>query len=188
MRIKNIVGIALVTALLLLVPLVAMQFNDEVDWGLADFVGAGVLLFGTGLTYELIASRSGTIAYRVAAGVALAASLLLVWVNLAVGLIGNEDNPVNVLYGGVLVVGFLGAIIAGLQPHGMARALFAMALAQVSVPVIALTVWKPPVGSLGVNELGANAFFVTLFVGSALLFQRAARTQPGSPVADDLRA
>lgn len=178
MRSKRIIGMALATALLLLVPLVAMQFNDDVDWKPADFVVAGVLLFGTGLTYELIASRGGKVMYRVAVGVALAASLFLVWANLAVGLIGSEDNPVNILYAGVLVAGFIGAIVAGLQPRGMARALFAMALAQAFVPVIALTLWKPPVPSLEVNELGANAFFIMLFVGSALLFQRAARTAP----------
>lgn len=187
MRTKNVIGIALVTAVLLLVPLVAMQFNDGFDWSLDDFIGAGVLLFGTGLTYELIASKGGTVAYRVAVGVALTASLLLVWVNLAVGLIGNEDNPANIMYGGVLVVGFIGAIIAGLQPHGMARALFAMALAQMLVPVIALTIWVPPVSSLETKELGVTAFFAALFVGSALLFQRAARMRRGSPVGDKLR-
>ncbi len=51
-------------------------------------------------------------AYRFAVGVALAAAFLLVWMNLAVGLIGSEDNPANLMYFGVLAVGFIGAIIA----------------------------------------------------------------------------
>lgn len=176
MRSKRVIGMALATGLLLLVPLAAMRFSDDVQWKPADFVVAGVLLFGTGLMYELIASKGGTIAYRVAVGAALGATLFLVWSNLAVGLIGSEANPVNLLYGGVLVVGLIGAIIAGLRPGGMARVLFAMALTQALVPVIALTLWKPPVPSLEVNEVGANVFFIALFVGSALLFQRAART------------
>src|SRR3982751_4077064 len=46
---------AAVVALILLLPLLAMQFTDEVRWGVADFVIAGALLFGAGLTYELIA-------------------------------------------------------------------------------------------------------------------------------------
>ena len=37
----------------------------------------------------------------------------------------------------------VGAVIARLEPRGMARALFATALAQALVPVIALAVWKP---------------------------------------------
>jgi hypothetical protein len=180
MRNKNIIRIALVTAFILLLPLVAMQFTDEVVWDLADFAIAGVLLFGAGLTYQLVASKEGTIAYRAAVGVAVATALILVWINLAVGLIGSEDNPANLLYGGVLAVGIVGATIARFQPHGMARALFATALAQALVPVIALIIWKPPVtseqellGMLGV--FGLNGLFAALFVGSAGLFRRAAR-------------
>lgn len=186
MQNKNIIRIALVTAFILLLPLLAMQFTDEVDWSLADFAVAGTLLFGAGLTYELIARKAGNIAYRVAVGVAVAAALLLVWMNLAVGIIGNEENPANLMYFGVITVGIIGASIARLRPHGMVRALFATACAQALVPVIALIIGKPqvnsaeePFGVLGV--LGLNAFFVMLFVGSALLFRRAsvkARIKP----------
>ena len=178
MRYKNIIRIALATAFILLLPFVAMQFTDEVVWDVVDFIVAGALLFGTGLTFELIARKvndSGNVAYRFATGVALAAALILVWMNLAVGLIGDEENPANLLYGGVLAVGIIGAIIARLQPHGMARALFSTALAQALVPVIALIIWKPQVfsGEAFFGMFGVNAFFVMLFVGSALLFRRA---------------
>lgn len=170
MKNKNIIRIALVTALILLVPLLTRS-----PWDLADFVVAGVLLFGTGLTYELVARKGGTVAYRVGVGLALAAALLLVWMNLAVGLIGNENNPANLMYFGVLAVGIIGAIIARFQPHGMARALFTMALAQALVPVVALIIWRPDFSPGVVQVFGLNAFFVMLFVGSALLFRRAAR-------------
>lgn len=173
---KNIIRLALATGFILLIPLVAMQFTDEVVWSLGDFVVAGILLFGSGLTYELVARKGGTTAYRAAVGVAIAAAVLLVWVNLAVGIIGSEDNPANLLYLGVLAVGLIGAIIARFQPHGMARALFTTALAQFLVPVIALIIWKPsfsePPGVVGVFFL--NAFFVMPFVVSALLFRHAA--------------
>ena len=56
---KALIRIALGTAFILLVPLVAMQFTDEVAWDLADFVVAGILLFGAGLAYELIATKAG---------------------------------------------------------------------------------------------------------------------------------
>ena len=179
---KDIIRIALVTACILLVPLVAMQFTEEVVWDLADFAVAGVLLFGAGLTYELIARKAGHIAYRAAVGVAVAAALLLVWINLAVGIIGNEGNSANLMYIGVLVVGTIGALIARFQPHGMARALFATALAQTLVPVIALIIWNPQVNSWGaagvLGVFGLNAFFVMLFVGSALLFRRVGASDP----------
>ena len=174
---KRIIGIVLAAAFILLLPLLAMQITDEVVWDLADFAVAGALLVGTGLTYELAARMTGNTAYRAAVGLALAPALILVWVNLAVGLIGTEDNPANLMYGGVLAVGIIGAIIARFRPHGMARALFATALAQALVPVIELIIGKPRVTSLEVflGVLGVNAFFVMLFVGSALLFRRAAR-------------
>ena len=138
------------------------------------------VLFGAGLTYELVASKGDTIAYRLAVGVAVAASLLLVWVNLAVGLIGNEDNPANLMYIGVLAVLFIGAVISRFQPRGMAHASFATALAQALVPVIALTIWKPRVTSGVVNVLGVNALFVMLFIGSALLLRRASTAIRGA--------
>jgi len=116
--------------------------------------------------------RADHTAYRAATGLAVATALILVWVNLAVGLIGTEDNPANLMYFGVIAVGAIGAIIARFQPDGMARALFATALAQALVPVIALIIWKPQVPSVE-SVLGVNAFFVMLFVGSALLFRRA---------------
>jgi hypothetical protein len=168
---RSVVGVALATAFILLIPLLA-----EWAWSLADFVFAGALLFGAGLTYVLVARKAGNIAYRAAVGVALAAALLLVWINLAVGVIGTEDDPANAMYAGVLAVGIIGAIIARFRPHGMARALFATALAQALVAVIALIFGlgsgSPP-GVLGILIL--NGFFVALFVGSASLFRYAAR-------------
>ena len=185
-RNKNILRMVLATAFLLLIPLVAMQFSDEVKWTRFDFAFAGVLLLGSGFAYELIARKSGHIGYRLAVGMAVVTALLLVWVNGAVGIIGDEDNPANLLYGGVLAVGIIGALVARFRPHGMARALFATALAQALVPVIALMIWKPqatswePPGVLGVFVL--NAFFVMLFVGSGLLFRSAARKHKGPGV------
>ena len=177
------IRILLTTALILLFPLVAMQFTHEVAWGPLDFAVAGVLLLGTGFTYELVARRGGTMAYRAAVGMALGAALLLIWVNLAVGIIGSEDNPANLMYVGVLAVGLVGAGLARLEPRGMSRALFATALAQGLVPVIVLTTrgYSEPPGPFGL--LALNACFVALFVGSALLSRRAASHGSESPPA-----
>jgi hypothetical protein len=117
---------------------------------------------------------TGNTAYRFAVGIALVAALILVWLSLGVGIIGRDGDPANLMYFGVLAVGILGAFIARFRARGMARALFAMALAQTSVAVIALTagLGHPWSGPLELSVL--NGFFVALFVGSALLFRRAA--------------
>ena len=135
--------------------------------------------------YELIASKGGTIAYRVAVGIACATGFVLVFINAAAGIIG--DGPVNLMYLGVLAVGFFGALIARFEARGMALALFATAVAQMLVPVIALAIWKagwldplmdpnsphPPFHP-GIGPVfGLNAVFAMLWVVSALLFRHA---------------
>ena len=120
-------------------------------------------------------TRINSTAYRSAIGVALAAAFFLVWLSLGVGIIGKDGDPANLMYFGVLAVGIVGALIARLRAHGMARALFAMALAQAVVAAIAL------IAGLGLPWSGPaeivllNAFFVALFAGSGWLFRRAAR-------------
>ena len=111
-------------------------------------------------------------AYRFAVGVALTAAFLIVWLNAAAGLIGIEDDdPANLLYVGVLAIGFIGAIIARLQPRGLARALLATALAQALVGAIALEL-PNTAGPLQILVL--HGVFVALFAGAALLFRYAA--------------
>jgi hypothetical protein len=169
---RSVVGVALATALILLIPLLAAP-----AWSLTDFVTAGALIFGTGLTYVLVARKAGNIAYLFAIGVALAAAFILVWINLAVGVIGTSGDPANLMYVGVLAVGIVGAIIARLRLPAMARALFATALAQALVAVIALIFGLDSTGSPPVEILALNGFFVALFIGSALLFRHAGREQ-----------
>lgn len=161
-------------ALMLLAPLVAMQFTDEVNWTVSDFVFAGALLFGALCMYELAARRTSHTAYRAAVGVALTAAVLLLWANGAVGITDSAADPV---YAGVPAVGILGAIVARFQPFGMARAMFATALAQASVGVIALVAGMVPTYNSAFEILGITGFFAVLFVGSALLFREAARRE-----------
>lgn len=114
----------------------------------------------------------GNIAYRFAVGLALTAAFLIVWLNAAAGLIGIEDDdPANLLYVGVLAIGFIGAIIARLQPRGLARALLATALAQALVGAIALEL---PNTADPLQILLLHGVFVALFVVAALLFRYAA--------------
>ena len=173
MAYRSVGGVALATAFILLIPLLAAP-----AWTLFDFVFAGTLIFGTGLTFVLAARKVGNNAYRFAIGVALAAAFILVWLTGAVGIIGSEDNNANLMYFGVLAVGIIGAIIARFRPHGMARALFATAFAQALVAGIALIAGLGYPASPPLEILGLTGFFVVLFVGSAGLFRKAARERP----------
>ncbi len=171
--------VAFATSAILVAPLVIMQFTNEVNWGILDFIVMGILLFCTGLAYVLISRISESIAYRTAVGVAVVAGLLLIWINLAVGIIGSEDNSANLLYIGVLAIGIIGAGISHLQPLGMARTMFTTAFVQMLVPVIVFIIWRTSLeespGIVGI--LGLNAFFAALFILSALLFRRVARSK-----------
>jgi len=170
---KSLLRLAFATACLLLIPLVAMQFSTEVVWTLSDFVIAGGLLFGAGLSYLLVARLGSSASYRLGVGVAVVAGLLLVWGNLAVGFIGNEDNPANLLYGGVLAVALIGAIGARFRPQGMAYAMFAAALVQVLVPLVAALIWRPEVNLGLLQVLVLNTVFALLWVASGWLLRRA---------------
>lgn len=79
----SIIGIV---AILLMIPLVAMQFTSEVKWTLSDFMVAAVLLLGTGFAYNYIAKAAKDNKYRPAMIAALLIAFVLVWAELAVGI------------------------------------------------------------------------------------------------------
>ncbi len=165
-----------VTAAVLAVPALAMALNigvpdpgsgtEGVNWGPMDFALIGVLVLGSGLLYEYASTRAGNVAHRAAVGIAVAAGLFLIWVNLAVGMIGEEGNAANLMYLVVLAVALIGASIARFEPREASIAMFATAGAQALVAVIALVAGLDP-------ELRADAFFVAAWVGSGLLFRQA---------------
>ncbi len=158
-------------ALILLLPLVA-----GADWTLGDFVFAAMLLFGSLGAYELVVRMTRNTAYRAGMGVAIVAAFLLVWVNAAVGI---TDSDADILFFTVVpTVGIIGAVIARFQPRGMALAMSATALALALVAVTALVSGMVPVFNPAFEILGITAFYVALFVGSALLFREAARGGP----------
>jgi len=78
-------------SILLLIPLIAMQFTNEVSWTIADFVVMGFLLLGTGLIIELILKKVKKPAFRIVFGITAVLSFLLVWAELAVGIF---DSPI----------------------------------------------------------------------------------------------
>lgn len=171
-----------VIAFVLSIPAVAMRLTDEVQWTAFDFVFMGALIFAAGMAYGVISRLAPQAPYRYGTALAIATGFLLIWINGAVGIIGSEDNPANLLYLGVLLVAAFGAVLARFRAGGMARAFFVTAGVQLLVPVIALLVFRPRVtGVLVLPDVVAvlflNAAFALLFVGSAVLFRTADEAQ-----------
>lgn len=159
-------------ALLLLLPLAA-----NAPWSAADFVFAAVLIGGVGLLFELAVRMSRNYAYRGGIGAALAASFLTIWASAAVGMIGDGDNPLNLMFFGVLVLAFVGAFLVRFRAEGMARVMAAAAVAQFLAGGIgAFTDWRGGV---------ASASFGCLWLLSAMLFGKAAREERAAVLAQN---
>lgn len=89
MKNKRLIGILIAVVVLLCIPLVAMQFSNEVNWKAEDFGAAGILLFGTGLTVELVMRKVKNKNTQVWVIAVILLALFLVWAELAVGLFGT---------------------------------------------------------------------------------------------------
>jgi hypothetical protein len=161
-----------------------MLVTDDVAWDAKDFAVFGAMLLAACGTFELAARTTENRAYRAAVGIAIVTAFLLVWMNLAVGIIGSEANPANLIYGGVLAVGIVGALASRCHPHGMARTLAVMALVQTAAGVFAVVA---RLGSTGADWPAAvvilTAFFAALWLASAWLFRRAAREEAAAGAA-----
>ena len=154
---------------LLALPLVAMQFTDEVNWTAEDFIAAGIVLGAAGFGTEFLLRRSDSHSYRLGAVVAVLAAFLTVWANLAVGMIGNEGNPYNLLFGGVIATALLGMILARFRAGGMAAAMAVAGAAQAAIGAFGLA--ADPRG--GLFSMG----FAGLWLLAAALFWHASREQ-----------
>lgn len=159
-------------AALMLTPAVAMQFTDEVDWTGGDFLFAFLMLGSVGLAVELTVRANPASSYRAGMGIVLAACFLTIWINLAVGIVGNEDNPVNALFFLVPLSAIAGSVLGGFRARGMARAAILAATVQIGVM---LYIWATGQGF----PIGVTIFFGTLWLVAAALFRQAARQGRG---------
>jgi hypothetical protein len=157
-------------AALLALPAVAMQLKAPgVHWTAGDFVFAAVLFALLGGGIELAVRMSSNLAARAGAAVAVLAAFLTIWVNLAVGMIGPEGNPYNLLFLGVLGLALAGTLAARFRPGGTARAMAAAALAHAAVAA----------GGMSTDMPGAvfSLAFVVPWLVAAALFAKAAREE-----------
>jgi hypothetical protein len=168
---KTMLRVALGALAVLMAPLVASQVVEGWNWPAGTFVFVYVLFFGTGMAYALIARRMNAWAYKAAVGLALVAGFVLGWATMVH--MSETENPVNLVYFGVLAVGAVGAGLARLEARGMARALFAMAaalaVAWFITQVLSSDTPAGPVWNIGVMHGG----FVLLFAAAGLLFRHA---------------
>lgn len=145
------------------------------NWDLLDFLVFGFMLASGAAVYALVVRMTANGAYRLAVGVALFAAFLLVWVNGAVGIIGDEGNDANLMYFGVLAVAVCAAAIVRFRAAGMARAMFAAAIAQVTVAVVALAAGLGLDGPAWPQDIFVmTLFFAALWLTSGYLFRKAA--------------
>jgi hypothetical protein len=162
----RIAGWAIAAGILLL-PFIAMQFTREVNWTGSDFIFAAVLIGGVGLLFELTLRMSDNKPYRAGVALALAASFLTIWATGAVGMIGDEGDPLNLMFGGVLALALLGSAIGGFRASGMAKAMAVAAIAQFLAGTIGMFT----------DLLGGvfSAMFAGLWLSSAAMFRKAGK-------------
>jgi len=154
---------------LLAAPAVAMRLGADVDWTATDFVAAGVLLATPLTVFELALRASRSLAYRAGTVVALGTAFLITWSSLAVGILGDENDPINLMFFGVILIAVAGAFLARFRAKGLARAMAATAVAQ------AATVAVAAIG--GHFEAVIIAVFAIGWLLSAALFRRAAQEE-----------
>lgn len=153
---------------LLSLPALAMRLGVAgVDWSAADFIVFGAMLLAACGLYELARRARRDIGYRAAAAIAIATAFLATWANLAVGMAGSEADPLNLAFAGVPGVGLVGAVLAGSQAPGLAKAMLAAGCAQALVAAAAFAIGADPRGA------AFSALFVAPWLLSSLLFRRA---------------
>lgn len=89
MKKRNLTSIIIGIALILSIPLVAMQFTNEVNWTILDFAVAGILLLGTALFCEIVVRKIKDTKYKIILCSTILLFLVLVWIELAVGIFGS---------------------------------------------------------------------------------------------------
>jgi hypothetical protein len=183
MKRKDYLIVALVPLALLLLPFTGQLTVEGWNWTWHDFLFAWVVFSVATFVFRLIVSRKfANLAYKAGAALAVLTGFLVFWVTAAVQIIGDE-NPANLLYLGVILIGLGGVGLARFQPRGMANAAYATAAAMFLVPVIGFLVAPADFSPGVVPVFFLNGCFVLMFVISGLLFRYSASQSSESSVA-----
>ncbi len=118
------------------------------------------------------------LSYKFAVALALITAFILIWVNLAVGIIGSPDNNANLMFFAILLIGMLGAIKVRFQSIGMSYVMLLLSLSLILIAAIDMIFrlgFQGPIWPF--DTIGASCLLALLWFGSALLFRRAAQIQ-----------
>jgi hypothetical protein len=147
-------------------------------------VFAFILFFVPTLVYRLITRNATNFKYRLAIAFALLTGFATVWINLAVGIIGSEDEMINLAYFGILAVGLLSANIVRFKPDGMVKVMAVMTALLIPITFAALVLGYQNLPHSSVTQiLGVNAFFGVLYAQSAFLFRYASEKSDSQELA-----
>ena len=158
----------IVALIALFSPWMLMRVAGTGEWTASDFIVFGLMLTAACGGLEIAMCVSTLRSYRLAAIMTIGGGFLMVWANLAVGIIGNEKNPQNLIFYSVLLIGLAGALITRFDPRGLTWTLRTMAGAQVLIFIIAAALdWALlPV---------FTAFYFALWLVAGELFNKSAQ-------------
>ena len=168
-----------IVIVLILILLIVMQFSNEINW--SETLAYSIILLIAGGLYELYQwLKKQSKMYRIARYIGLFWIFFLGRVSGAIGIIGSENNPANIMYRAIPGIIIIGSLISQFKPYWMAFTLFITAFVQILVPIIALFIWPSKVSwgeawVIGVFIL--NSIFSLIFIISALLFLRAKKSE-----------
>lgn len=154
---------------LLLLPAIAMQFTPEVVWTPGDFIFAALLLFALGVGLELAIRFGRDAPHRVGMAISVWTAFLTIWANGAVGMIGNENAPVNSGFNVIVLAGILASLLVWFRPQIMRWIALAAAVGQMALGVAA-TQMMPGHGV----EWGVLTVFAAAWLAATACFHRAA--------------
>ncbi len=156
--------------------LLSVPWLAQWPWSASDFVVAAVIFAIVGGAFELAVRASGNSYYRLGSAAAIATAFLLVWINLAVGIIGSENNPLNLMFFGVIAAALVAGIGARFEADGMARAMIVAAVLQALIGVGAFLFDAAKTEPPGpITLLLLIEFFAAAWLVSAWLFRKAAQ-------------
>ncbi|GAB4360960.1 MAG: hypothetical protein OHK0021_05050 [Bryobacter sp.] len=149
------------------------------NWPVKAFLLAYVLFFAVGMAYVLIARNGSHWTYKLAVALALAGGFVLIWSSMVRA--SETDNPVNLIYLAVPLVGAAGAAWARLKARGMAWAMYAMAIAMLATLLLKQIVLADTTAGPLRNLFVGRGCFVALFAKAGRLFRFAGNQTPQYP-------
>ena len=142
--------------------------DETLDMLIAFSILGTLCLFTAVLVWKFVKSS-----FSAGVAVAIVNIVLLFWISGAVGIIGSEDNPANLMYGIVFGIVVIGTLIAWGRAQWLKWVMGLAGVSQAGICMIAL------IGEMGVDGASwpydvivLTAFFTSVWFVSAFLFSR----------------